>query len=65
MFQDAGSAIEQADGSRVTYPGFGAKQVAFSRGVFFNMYDVVCNGRGGARTSDPKAWTQANFKVGR
>jgi hypothetical protein len=64
MFVDAGSRIEQADGSVKTYPGFGATQRAVSTGVFFDMYEIVCGGRSGKRVGDPEAWTKANFKVG-
>jgi len=64
VFVDAGSRIEQSDGSVKTYPGFGATQRAVSSGVFFDMYQVVCEGSDARRVSDPQAWTRANFTVG-
>lgn len=64
MFDDAGSRIEKNDGTAVSYPGFGATQKAVSRGVFFDMFEVICSGRGGTRVTDPKSWTLRNFKPG-
>lgn len=64
MFVDAGSRIEQSDGSVKAYPGFGASQRAMVSGVFFDMYRIVCERSEGRRVSDPEAWTRANFKVG-
>ena len=64
VFVDAGSRIEQSDGSVKTYPGFGATQRAVSSGVFFDMYRIVCEHSEGRRVSDPQAWTRSNFTVG-
>jgi hypothetical protein len=63
-FIDDGSQIEMSDGKVVTYPSSGANQKAFSRGVFFDMFEVVCRGREGIRVNDPKSWTLSNFKPG-
>jgi len=64
IFTDGGSRIEQADGSVKAYPGIGAKQIAQGRGIFFDMYTIVCQGRAAPHVADPKAWTRANFTVG-
>jgi hypothetical protein len=48
----------------VSYPGSAAKQKALSRGVFFDMYQVVCQGRTGVIVRDPERWTLSNFKPG-
>jgi hypothetical protein len=64
IFVDAGSRIEKSHGTVLTYPGSGASQRAVSRGVFFDMYEIVCSGRGGTRVSDPLQWTRANFRPG-
>ena len=64
LFVDAGSRIEQSDGSVKTYPGFGATQRAMVSGVFFDMYQIVCGHSAGHPVSDPQAWTRENFTVG-
>lgn len=64
IFEDAGSRIEKNDGTIVNYPGSGASQKAVSRGVFFDMFEVVCSGRSGTRVTDPEAWTLRYFKPG-
>jgi hypothetical protein len=64
IFVDGGSRIEQADGTVVNYPGSAATQKAVSRGVFFDMFQLVCSGRTGLSIGDPKTWTRRNFKPG-
>ena len=64
IFNDAGSKIENSDGTIATYPAFGATQKAVSSGIFFDMYEIVCAGRTGANVSDPRSWTLMNFKPG-
>ena len=63
-FTDAGSIIEQSDGSLKRYPGSGASQKAVSRGIFFDMFEIVCQSRNGTPVADPRQWTLKNFKVG-
>ena len=64
IFIDAGSVIEQADGSIRKYPGIGASQKAMSSGVFYDMFEILCGGRAARSIADPRAWTHRNFKVG-
>ena len=64
IFNDGGSRIEQADGSVKSYPGFGATQRAMSSGIFFDMYQIVCEHRAARPVADPQAWTRKNFTVG-
>lgn len=64
MFDDGGSRIEKTDGTVENYPASGASQRAVSRGVFFDMYQIVCGGREGSSVVDPQSWTLRNFKPG-
>jgi hypothetical protein len=64
VFLDGGSRITRTDGNVVSYPGFGARQIARSSGIFFEMFEIVCAGRAGTAVSDPQQWTLRNFKVG-
>jgi hypothetical protein len=63
-FIDGGSRIENSDGSVTTYPGFGASQKAMNRGIFYDMFEIVCSGRSGQVVGDPKQWTLRKFKPG-
>ena len=65
VFLDGGSRIAKTDGTVVSYPAFGARQIARSSGVFFEMFEIVCGGRAGKAVTDPQEWTLRNFKVGR
>jgi len=64
VFLDAGSRIENSDGTVTSYAGLGATQKAMSRGIFFDMFEIVCSGRTGEIVGDPKRWTLKNFKPG-
>ena len=64
IFVDFGSVIEQHDGTLKNYPASGASQKAASRGVFSDMFEIVCGGRSGTHVADPKIWALQNFKVG-
>jgi hypothetical protein len=64
LFFDGGSRIEQSNGTFISYPGSGASQKAVTRGVFFDMFEIVCAGRRGASVANPKEWTLKNFRPG-